>query len=465
MLASAVDVKGRVLIADDQRDVQVALRMLLTGEGFEVTTVSSPGDALSRAKEADFDAALIDLNYTRDTTSGDEGFELVEALRALDETLPVIVMTAWSTVEGAVRAMQLGARDYVQKPWDNAKLVATVNAHVGLRRALRRSQRLSDQARRAQAQSLPQVIGESVAMREVLELIERVAPSDANLLITGEHGTGKEVAARWVVARSKRADRPLVTVNMGGVAEGTFESELFGHVRGAFTDAKEQRAGCFELADGGTLFMDEIGNLPLNHQAKLLRVLQSRELQRVGSSKVVGVDVRVIAATNVDLYAEVTAGKFREDLLYRLNTVEIRLPALRQRAGDILPLAKHFLAAQCRRYDKALDGFDADAERALLAHAWPGNVRELEHTIERAVLLARGDRVAASDLSLRQGGKARHGAASLEELTLEEAEKHLIVRALDKTDGNVGKAAERLGVSRSALYRRLEKFGLSGSDK
>ena len=447
----------RILVADDQPDVLEALRLLLKGEGFEIATASSPGAVLSTVEEEDFDVALIDLNYTRDTTSGREGFDLLTRLRELDGTLPVVVMTAWGSVEGAVEAMRKGARDYIEKPWDNERLLATLGTQVELGRALRRSERLAGENRRLSGEGVPDLIAESKAMDPVLELIDRVGPSDANILIVGEHGTGKEVVARLVHAISNRASEPLVAVNAGGFSEGLFESELFGHVKGAFTDAKTDRVGCFELADGGTLFLDEIANVPLQQQTKLLRVLETGEIQRVGSSKVRHVDVRLLSATNANLDEAVASGDFREDLLYRLNTVMINLPPLRERREDVLPLARHFLQRHADRYGRELEGFSEAAQAALLAHAWPGNVRELEHAVERSVLMARGKRIEASDLGLR---RRDDGTVLMEEMTLDEAERLLIEKALERYQGNVSKAADALGLSRSALYRRLQRHDI-----
>ncbi len=447
----------RILVADDQKDVLEALRLLLRAEGFEVETAMSPAAILGALDTGDFDAALMDLNYTRDTTSGREGFDLLTRIQALDATLPVIVMTAWGSVDGAVEAMRRGARDYVQKPWDNTRLLAQLRTQVELSRALRRTQRLEEQNRLLRRDGFPELVAESPAMQPVLRLMERVGPSDAGVLITGEHGTGKELVAQWLHAASARAARALVTVNVGGLSEGVFESELFGHVKGAFTDARSDRTGRFELADGGTLFLDEIANVPLSQQAKLLRVLQAGEIERVGSSRTRRVDVRVLAATNADLYAEVAAGRFREDLLFRLNTIEIHLPPLRDRREDILPIALLSLKRSSMRYRKALTGFDRAAIEALHAHAWPGNVRELDHAVERAVLLAQGDVVCAGDLALEPAAAA---AGHLEEMTLEEVEKVLIQKALARFGGNVSQAAKQLGLSRSALYRRLQTYGL-----
>ncbi len=449
----------KILLADDQPDVLEALRLLVKAEGFTPQLARSPAAVLAAVETGDFDVVLLDLNYTRDTTSGREGLDLLPRLRELDATLPVVVMTAWGSVESAVEAMRRGARDYVQKPWDNARLLATLRAQVELGRALRRMRRLERENASLRGE-LPPLIAGSRAMAPVMRLVERIGPSDANVLVTGEHGTGKEVVARFLHALSRRAGGPFVAVNAGGLAEGVFESELFGHVKGAFTDAREDRLGCFELADGGTLFLDEIGNMPMVQQAKLLRVLQTGELSPVGSSKVRKVNARVLSATNVDIAAEVAAGRFREDLLYRLNTVEIHLPPLRERREDLPSLASYFLARYAQRYRIDNAAFEPSALEALLAHPFPGNVRELEHAVERALLLAPNGIIRAEDIAFRRPAQA---ASRLEEMTLEEAEGHLIARALTRTGGNVTDAARALGLSRSALYRRMTHFGLKGS--
>jgi DNA-binding NtrC family response regulator len=448
----------RILVADDDTDVLTALQVLLRAEGWEVETATSPGLVLAALDRQDFDVALLDLNYARDTTSGREGLELLELIRARDATLPVVVMTAWASVDGAVAAVKRGARDYVQKPWENARIVQTLRTQLELGQALRIGRRLEAENQLLRREGVPEMVADSPAMRPVLDLIARVAPSDAHVLITGEHGTGKELVARMVHAASARAARPLVAVNMGGLTETLFESELFGHVKGAFTGATGDRAGRFELADGGTLFLDEIANLPLAQQAKLLRVLQTGEFERVGASRPRRADIRLLTATNMDLREEVKQGRFREDLLFRLNTVEIHLPPLRERREDVPGLARHFLVRHARRYRKNLEGFDEEALQAMLSHAWPGNVRELDHVVERAVLLARERLVHAADLGLRP--PAAPAAPGLEQLTLDEVERLLIQRALHKHQGNVSDAARTLGLSRSALYRRLERHGL-----
>ena len=445
----------RVLVADDQRDVLEALRLLLKPEGFAIETAASPAGILAALEAKDFDAVLMDLNYARDTTSGQEGLDLLARVQAIDPTLPVVVMTAWGTVDLAVEAMRRGARDFVQKPWDNARLLATLRTQVALGRALRRGQRLEAENRILRQEAEPEMIAASASMRPVLEMIERVGPSDANVLILGENGSGKGLVARALHGSSRRASRPLVTLNAGGVSEGVFESELFGHVKGAFTDARSDRVGRFELADGGTLFLDEIANVPASQQAKLLRVLETGEFERLGSSRTRKVDVRMISATNADIRGEVAAGRFRQDLLFRLNTIEIRLPPLRERGEDIPALALLFLARHARRYRKDIRRFEAPALQAMIDHPWPGNVRELDHAVERATLMARGEAIEGRDLGLRPPSD---GTPALDQMSLEEVERVLVQKAMARYGGNVSQAARALGLSRSALYRRLEKL-------
>jgi len=447
----------RILAADDQQHILEALELLLKPQGYKVDVVRSPELARDALAGTQYDAVLVDLNYTRDTTSGREGLDLLSEIVAQDSTLPVIVMTAWGNVELAVEAMRRGARDFIQKPWDNERLLSIVRTQVELHRALQDAVRLAAENRLLNAQGRPELIATSPSMLPVLETITRVAASDANVLITGEHGTGKEVVARTIHTLSLRSSRSLVAVNTGGLAEGVFESELFGHVKGAFTDARTDRIGRFELADGGTIFLDEIGNVPPRQQGKLLRVIESGEIEKVGSSRSKMVDVRLISATNTDLKAACDTGQFREDLLFRLNTVEIHLPALRERREDIPALALHFLSQYAMRYRREVKNIEPSAVQALLQYAWPGNVRELEHTMERAILMCRAEQVQVADLGL---GSQRGQPQNLEELSLETVESILIRKALQRFQGNVSQAAEALGLSRGALYRRMERYGL-----
>ena len=456
-----------ILIADDQADVLAALRLLFKNERYEIKTAAAPAEVLDIVNKLELDVVLIDLNYARDTTSGTEGLDLLARIQAVDPLLPVVVMTAWGSVALAVEAMRRGARDFIQKPWDNARLLAVVRTQVELAGALRREQRLEaenvvlrDSATEA-GPGAPRIVAESPPMKSVMKLVARIGPADANILITGENGAGKGLIARALHLNSTRSDKPLVSLNAGALAEGVFESELFGHVRGAFTDAKADRVGRFEMADGGTLFLDEIANVPLNLQPKLLRVLETGEFERVGSSKTRKVNVRVLSATNADLKGEVADGKFRQDLLFRLNTVEIHVPPLRERREDIQPLAELFLQQHSEHYRRGGSMmFTTQALNALREHSWPGNVRELDHVVERALLMSSSNVVTPFDLALQPTADGRL-SSRLEEMSLEEVERVLITKALGRFDGNANRAAEALGLSRSAMYRRLQKYGLS----
>jgi DNA-binding NtrC family response regulator len=451
----------RILVTDDQADVLDAVRLLLKSQGYACVTAGSPPAALEAVRSERFDAALIDLNYTRDTTSGQEGLELLAALRKHDPDLPVVVMTAWGTIDVAVQAMRAGAGDFIEKPWDNRRLVSVLKAQVELGRGRRREAKLQTENDLLR-ESDDVFVCESAAMRPVMEMLRRVAPSDANVLILGENGTGKGVLARQLHGLSRRADKPLIKVNMGGIAESVFEAEMFGHVKGAFTDAKSDRIGRFELADGGTLFLDEIANIPVPQQPKLLRVLEDGELERVGSSRTLKIDVRLISATNANLAEEVGRGAFRKDLLFRLNTVEIRLPPLRERREDILPMARAFLGRCSRRYGREGLTFSAAALAALEKYPWPGNVRELAHVIERAVLMAGASRIEQFDFSLQpMEPLVPASPAAAAAMTLDQAEQAMVRNALDQCGGNIQKTADLLGLSRAALYRRLEKYGIT----
>jgi DNA-binding NtrC family response regulator len=447
----------RILVADDQADILSALKLLLKREGFDVATATSPAGVIDIAAREHVDVALVDLNYSRDTTSGAEGVALVGELHRLHPDLPVVVMTAWATVEVAVLAMQGGANDFLEKPWNNQRLLSVLRNQVKLAEARRRGRRLADENAILRAADGTDLVATSRPMLEVVKLARQVARSDASVLITGEPGTGKSLLAKLIHDWSNRAEKSFIAVNAGGLPESVFESEMFGHVKGAFTDAKADRAGRFELADGGTLFLDEIGNVPPAQQARLLRALEKGEFERVGSSRTQRADVRVVSATNADLPTMIRDGRFREDLLFRINTVEIRLPPLRERREEILELANAQLERKAAQYARAVRGFDAGALAALQQYAWPGNVRELNSVVERSLLLAAGDEIGAADLRL---SAARAGPPSLEDMSLENAERALIRSAIKRNGGSVQAAAEALGLSRSAMYRRLEKLGL-----
>ena len=446
----------KILIADDQRDVLEALRILLKGEGYQTEGVTSLAGIFHALEKKEYALLLMDLNYRRDTTSGQEGLSAISKIQEIDSTLPIVVMTAWATIELAVDAMKRGARDFVTKPWDNQRLLTIVRTQIELAAALRRERKLEAENEILRG-TMPDLIAQSPTMQPVVEMISRIAPSDANVLITGENGTGKSLIAQAIHALSPRANRTMITVNMGGLSETLFESELFGHVKGAFTDAKTDRAGRFELADESTLFMDEIANIPLAQQAKLLRVIETGEFERVGSSKTLHANVRIISATNANLESEIAAGRFRQDLLFRLNTIQIELPPLRDRREDIMPLANNFLRQHADRYRKQVSGFDENARERLLQHRFPGNIRELDHVVERAVLMTKDHQIRAADLGLTSGSSE---SRNVEEMSLEDVEAFLIRKALARNDGNARKAAEALGLSRSAFYRRLQQYGL-----
>jgi DNA-binding NtrC family response regulator len=450
----------RLLIADDQPEVLRALSVICSAEGYEVVTVTNPASALAKIGKEDFDVVLIDLNYRQEVSTGAEGLELIKQIGAIDSSLPVVVMTAYASIQLAVEAIRLGAKDFLQKPWENERLLSILRTQLSLRDALRGKERLEaeNSSLRSFQAPLAGFVAQSRAMRQVREMVEQVAPSDANVMITGENGTGKNVVARMLHRNSLRSLQPLITVNMGGLADGVFESEMFGHVKGAFTDARTDRVGRFELADNGTLFLDEIANMSAAQQAKLLRVLETGEFERVGSSKTRRADVRILTATNANLEKEIESGRFREDLYFRLNTIQIALPALRDRLEDIQLLAEEFLRELKQRYRKQIQGIGPHAIAVLKAYPWPGNVRELRHVMERGVLLTRSDVIQPSDLGIRDTSTR---AFNLEEMNLDAAELYLINRALARHNGNALLAAKDLGLSRSAFYRRLQKHGIN----
>lgn len=445
--------KPLILVADDHADVRQALSLLLRDCGYEVATAASPAEALSALRQSPPDLALLDLNYQRDTTSGAEGLALLRQVRAQHRELPVVILTGWATVGLAVEAMQLGAQDFLEKPWENARVRAIVAHHLTSARARAEVHRLQSEGRLADDQEDGPVY-RSGAMQELLAVARRVAASEVPVLLTGESGTGKSLLARWIHRHSPRSKGPFVGVNLGGLAETLFESELFGHVKGAFTDARNDRAGRIERASGGTLFLDEISNITPTQQARLLHVLEERTFERLGDSAPRRADARFLAATNADVRQLIREGRFREDLYFRLNTVEIALPPLRARREDIQLLATYYLARYAKDSGRKPLTLTDGASRALESHGWPGNVRELAHVMQRAVLLAKDDAVEVADLRLGE----RDAVDTLENLTLEQAERYVIQRALESCGGDVPAAAVKLGMSRSALYRRLEKL-------
>ena len=462
----------QILVVDDDLDILSALKILLVPEGYQVTLCQTPESALSAVKQAEFDLVLMDLNYTLDTTSGDEGVALIAAIRKLDESVPIVVMTGWATIEIAVSTMQNGANDFIQKPWDVERLLLIISQQIKLASSQKHSQKLSQQKQLLQAhldsEYQGDIICQSPAMTKTMALIEQVAQSDASILLTGENGTGKSMFARYIHQRSPRSHNDQISVNMGAVTESLFESEMFGHVKGAFTDAKSTRIGRFELADGGTLFLDEIANTPYSQQGKLLRVLEEHQFEKVGASKTQSADIRLICATNASLNEAVVAGEFRKDLLYRINTFTIEIPPLRERKEDIVLLANSFLRDTARKQGQGSLSLSEQAQFALETYDWPGNIRELSHVIQRAKILCQGDEVSADDLGLPvgrltnekdEGSSTVHQIPQLNELaSMKALELAIIEHRLNHFDGNVIKAAKSLGISRSAFYRRLDKM-------
>jgi len=454
--------RAKILIADDQSELLSALSFICSAEGYHTTCVDSPEAAIAALSKSEFDLILMDMNYHPDRTTGQDGLDLLRRIQQIDPSLPAVVMTAWGSIPLAVEAVKAGARDFLQKPWENERLLSILRTQIQLRAALKGKERLEaeNQVLRSAQNPISDFAALSPAMLEVQRIVEQVAPSDANILITGENGTGKGVVARMLHRLSTRAQQALISVNMGGIPETLFESEMFGHVKGAFTDARSDRVGRFELADGGTLFLDEIANLTGSQQAKVLRVLETGEFERVGSSRTQKANARLVSATNSDLIKDIEAGKFREDLYFRLNTIQIHLPALRERREDIPALVTLFLGELAARYRKKIPEVSSKALDALQQHTWPGNVRELRHVMERAVLLSRSDTIQPGDFGLQASQQSR--ATLVEDMDLESVEAHLIKKALDRHNGNAITAAKALGLSRSAFYRRLQKYHLSG---
>jgi DNA-binding NtrC family response regulator len=443
-----------VLIIDDMPDVRLSAQFMLSNHGYQTIEAESPQQGFELLKQHSVDLILLDMNYAMDTTSGKEGLDFLGRLRRDGIHVPVIAMTAWASIDLAVLAMQKGAGDFIGKPWDNQRLLQVVKQQMKLSGLQRQNQNLRQHNVELQQE---QLIWQSRPMVKLLGEIERLATTDATILLTGENGTGKSSIAKSIHQMSSRSTNSFVTVNMGAIPASLFESEMFGHKKGAFTDAKENRIGRFEMASGGTLFLDEIGSIPLPQQAKLLRVLESSEYEMVGSSITQKADVRLISASNADFEQLLAEGEFRPDLFYRLNTIELRVPALRERLEDIMPLARHFVANHCIRYGRPEIKIDDDVEDKLRNYGWPGNIRELSHVMERAVLLCNDKVIRAGDLQLRS---LPEQTSAMPLMKLDQAEQQLLKMALDKANGSVVEASELLGISSSAIYRRLEKYGI-----
>lgn len=458
--------KHNILIADDDAGVLSALTMLLKSEGFASVTVDSPEAALEALRHQDFSLILMDLNYSLDTTSGDEGLKLITSIREADEFIPIVVMTGWGTIEVAVSTMKMGANDFIQKPWENDRLLTIIRNQTILAGIQKESLKLSQQNQLLREEVSPgnDIIAESAAIKRVLATLKQVALSDVSVLFTGENGTGKSMFAGYLHELSPRGNSALISVNMGAVTESLFESEMFGHVKGAFTDARSTRIGRFELADEGTLFLDEIANTPYSQQGKLLRVLENNQFEKVGASRTQTVNVRLITASNSDLELAVSEGKFRKDLLYRINTIEIEIPPLRQRIEDIIPLARAFLTKVAKKYSQPVLSIDSDAETALKSYSWPGNVRELSHVMERAQILCQNSKIKTQDLGLNvitpdnQNKESNHADIHEDLRSIKEIEADIIAKRLKYFDGDALKTARSLGLSRSAFYRKAEKF-------
>lgn len=451
---------GKILMVDDDEDVLLAAKMLLKKYNYHVIIEKNPNKIPFLLNNDTYDVILLDMNFTKDTTSGKEGFEWLGQIRERDPQAVVIMITAFGDVEMAVRALKEGATDFILKPWQNEKLIATISTAIKLKKSYNEVDKLRKAKQMLEeqiSQPFRDIIGNSSAIKEVFALIDKVAKTDANILILGENGTGKELIARAIHQKSLRKDNSFVAVDMGAITETLFESELFGHKKGAFTDAREDRPGRFELANGGTLFLDEIGNLSLNLQSKLLSALQSRQITRVGSNTPAEVDIRLICATNMPLAQMVKDGRFRQDLLYRINTVELSIPPLAERVDDIPLLANHFLGYYSRKYRKEVLSIANDALTKLKKYPWPGNVRELQHAIERAVIMADSATLQESDFLFSRKG---NDVPTADTLNLDEVEKAAVAKAIQLHNGNISKAAEELGLTRASLYRRMEKYGL-----
>ena len=453
--------KGKIVVVDDNQHVRTALKILLSSYFEEVVLLPSPNTLLNQLEQQQPDVLLLDMNFSAGINSGNEGLFWLREVKKQSPHLPVVLFTAYADIDLAVRALKEGATDFVVKPWDNAKLLATLHAAQALNESRQEVQQLKDRQEALQIDANKEqniCWGESAQMRQLHSIIEKVAPTSANILITGENGTGKEVVARLIHSLSRRAKQNLVSVDMGAIVDTLFESELFGHAKGAFTDAKADRMGKFELAHQGSLFLDEIGNLDLSMQAKLLSTLQTRTVTRVGSNRPIPIDIRLICATNTMLSEAVQEGQFREDLFYRINTIELRVPPLRERKDDIPRLAQFFLTRYAKKYHKGAMSLSSDAIQLLQKYAWPGNVRELQHSLEKAVILSEHSQLQAGDFLLELNSSDK--LTQLEGLSLQEMEKQLIAQALETHEGNISAVAQELGITRPTLYNKLKKYKL-----
>jgi DNA-binding NtrC family response regulator len=459
-----------ILIADDDKNILASLEFLLTEEGFKVIQANSPAEVLNITNQRNVDLLLTDMNFKQDTTSGLEGLTLLKTLDQTDISIPIIVMTGWATIDIAVNALKSGANDFVQKPWNDERLLSLIQTQLKLSNIEKKASRLQQQNKILNTQNHPShkedIIANSTVMKDLLDTLADLAKSDMNILLTGDNGTGKSMLAQFVHQKSARSDQTFVSVNMGAISESLFESEMFGHNKGAFTDAKENRIGRFEMAEDGTLFLDELANIPLNQQAKLLRVLEERKFERVGSCKTFTANVRIISATNADLSEAIEQSQFRQDLYYRLNTIEIRVPSLSERKSDIQALAEYFLEKFSQKYHKPKPQLSKAAVQLMQAYLWPGNIRELSHLMERVLFICKGKQIEAADLNLTgyqiQSNNHEQTNDSVDDgnSTIDEIERNVLIARLQLFKGNVTETAKSLGLSRSGYYRRIQKYGL-----
>ncbi|MEO7992138.1 MAG: sigma-54 dependent transcriptional regulator [Chryseolinea sp.] len=455
--------QGKILIVDDNEDLLKAAKMHLKRHFAQVDIEKNPEAIPALMNQEDYDVILLDMNFTKDVSSGSEGYYWLERILQIDPSSVVVLITAYGDIQMAVKAIKAGATDFVLKPWENEKLLATLYSAMRLRESrdvIEVLKSKNHEINQALNDRYSEIIGQSTSMQKIFQTIDRVAKTDANVLILGENGTGKELIARAIHKNSIRKNENFVSVDLGSITETLFESELFGHKKGSFTDAKEDRAGRFELANNGTIFLDEIGNLSMPLQAKLLTVIQNRRVSRVGANKDINLDIRLICATNLPLYEMVKENRFRQDLLYRINTIEIEIPPLRDRFEDIPLLSNHFLKHYAGKYEKSVNKISEGALSRMHKHTWPGNIRELQHAIERAVILSSGNVLQPEDFNFNVSPAKEEGQLNLEQYNLEEVEKLLIRKVLKKYNGNITQAASELGLTRSSLYRRLEKYGL-----